>query len=101
VQQLDITCITSHFGSGGAERNLVRLAEWLAAEGHGVTLLTLDPGVTDFYHPSPQVKRVFAARLSARISRLMSGRSVDILFSAPNLMHQEIHEQAKATGERL
>ena len=42
-----------------------------------------------------------AARLSARISRLMAGRSVDILLSAPNLMNLPIHEQAKLTGVQL
>ncbi len=42
-----------------------------------------------------------AARLSARISRLMAGRSVDVLLSAPNLMNLPIHEQAKLEGVRL
>ncbi len=41
------------------------------------------------------------ARLSARISRLMAGRSVDVLLSAPNLMNLPIHEQAKLEGVRL
>ena len=41
------------------------------------------------------------ARLSARISRLMAGRSVDVLLSAPNLMNLPIHEQAKLEGIRL
>ena len=39
---------------------MLRLAEWLAEEGHRVTVLTLDPGIADFYHPSPPVKRVVA-----------------------------------------
>lgn len=60
MKSLNITCITSHLGSGGAERNLLRLAEWLAEGGHRVTVLTLDPDVADFYHPSPMVKRVVA-----------------------------------------
>ena len=42
-----------------------------------------------------------AARLSARISRMMSGRSVDVVLTAPNLMTLPIHEQAKSTGIRL
>ena len=42
-----------------------------------------------------------AARLSARISRMMSGRSVDVVLTAPNLMALPIHEQAKSTGIRL
>ena len=42
-----------------------------------------------------------AARLSAKISRLINGRKVDILLSAPNLQQQSIHLQAKKTGVRL
>ncbi len=42
-----------------------------------------------------------AAQLSARISRMMAGRSVDIVLSAPNLMKLPIHEQAKLTGIAL
>ena len=42
-----------------------------------------------------------AARLSAKISRLMRGRKVDILLSAPNLQQQSIHAQAKKTGVQL
>ena len=42
-----------------------------------------------------------AARLSAKISRMMSGRSVDVVLTAPNLMTLPIHEQAKSTGIRL
>jgi glycosyltransferase involved in cell wall biosynthesis len=52
--------VTSHLGSGGAERNLVRLAEWLIEEGHAVTVLTLDPELGDFYHPSASINRVIA-----------------------------------------
>ena len=39
-----------------------------------------------------------AARLSARISRLMAGRRVDVLLAAPNLMNLPIHEQARREG---
>jgi predicted nucleotidyltransferase len=42
-----------------------------------------------------------AAQLSAKISRLMDGRSIDVLLSAPNLMSLPIHEQAKSTGVQL
>lgn len=42
-----------------------------------------------------------AARLSARVSRLMAGRRVDVLLSAPNLVSLPIHEHAKSTGVRL
>ena len=42
-----------------------------------------------------------AAQLSGRISRMMAGRSVDVVLSAPNLMTLPIHEQAKLTGITL
>jgi len=42
-----------------------------------------------------------AARLSARISRGIHGRKVDVLLSAPNLRPQAIHEIAKRDGEPL
>jgi len=42
-----------------------------------------------------------AARLSAKISRIMAGRRVDVLLSAPNLMKLPIHEQSKLTGVYL
>ena len=42
-----------------------------------------------------------AAQLSARISRMMAGRSVDVVLSAPNLKILPIHEQAKSTGIAL
>jgi len=42
-----------------------------------------------------------AAQLSARISRMMTGRSVDVVLSAPNLLTLPIHEQAKSTGIAL
>ena len=60
MKQFNITCVTSHLGSGGAERNLVRLAEWLVGDGHLVIVLTLDPEVEDFYHPSPEISRIIA-----------------------------------------
>jgi len=39
-----------------------------------------------------------AAQLSAKISRMMIGRRVDIVLSAPNLKKLPIHEQARLTG---
>ena len=42
-----------------------------------------------------------AAKLSAKVSRLMAGRHVDVLLSAPNLLQLPIHQQAKLTGVRL
>jgi len=41
------------------------------------------------------------AKLSAKVSRLMAGRRVDVLLSAPNLRQLPIHEQAKLTGVAL
>lgn len=41
------------------------------------------------------------ANLSARLSRAMDGRRVDVLISAPNLTDQPIHEIARQTGVAL
>ena len=42
-----------------------------------------------------------AARLSARVSRAMYGRRVDVVVKAPNLMHLPIHSIALQEGVRL
>lgn len=42
-----------------------------------------------------------AARLSARVSRSMYGRRVDVLLQAPNLAELPIHHIAMAQGVRL
>ena len=42
-----------------------------------------------------------AARLSARVSRAMYGRKVDVVVRAPNLMHLPIHSIALQEGVRL
>ena len=42
-----------------------------------------------------------AATLSSGISRIMEGRKVDVVLSAPNLKHLPIHEAAKANGIQL
>jgi len=44
---------------------------------------------------------LLAARLSAKISRLIDGRKVDILLSAPNLLHLPIHDIALSEGQKL
>lgn len=44
---------------------------------------------------------LLAAQLSARISRAMSGRKVDVLISAPNLTRLPIHEIAFQEGVLL
>ena len=44
---------------------------------------------------------LMAARLSALVSRLMFGRKVDVLLSAPNLKRLPIHELAFREGQLL
>lgn len=44
---------------------------------------------------------LMAARFSARISCLMHGCKVDVLLSAPNLMHLPIHDVAFKEGIKL
>lgn len=44
---------------------------------------------------------LIAAQLSARVSRIMHGRKVDVLISAPNLMRLPIHEVAFKEGQLL
>lgn len=44
---------------------------------------------------------LMAAQLSARISRMMQGRKVDVLLSAPNLKRLPIHDIAFAEGQLL
>lgn len=41
---------------------------------------------------------LMAATLSARVSRAMHGRKVDVLLSAPNLMRLPIHDVAFQEG---
>ena len=42
-----------------------------------------------------------AARLSAKVSRILHGRKVDVLLSAPNLMRLPIHDIALKEGQLL
>ena len=44
---------------------------------------------------------LLAAQFSARVTRLMHGRKVDVLLFAPNLMHLPIHDIAFEEGEKL
>ncbi len=44
---------------------------------------------------------LLAAEFSAKVSRLMHGRKVDVLLSAPNLMHLPIHDIAFKEGRLL
>lgn len=52
--------------------------------------------------PEPETNpALLAARLAAKVSRLMDGRKVDVLLSAPNLMRLPIHEIAFREGRKL
>lgn len=42
-----------------------------------------------------------AARFSAKVSRMMHGRKVDVMIAAPNLMRLPIHDMAFKEGEVL
>lgn len=44
---------------------------------------------------------LMAAQMSARVSRAMHGRKVDVLLSAPNLMRLPIHDVAFTEGKLL
>jgi predicted nucleotidyltransferase len=44
---------------------------------------------------------LLAARLSARTSRLLAGRKVDVVILAPNLMRLPIHDMAIREGVLL
>jgi predicted nucleotidyltransferase len=44
---------------------------------------------------------LLAARLSARLSRAMQGRNVDVVISAPNLLRLPIHDIAFKEGVLL
>lgn len=44
---------------------------------------------------------LMAARMAAKVSRTMSGRKVDVLLSAPNLMRLPIHDIAFTEGQLL
>lgn len=44
---------------------------------------------------------LMAAKMSAQVSRVMHGRKVDVLISAPNLMRLPIHDIAFTKGQLL
>jgi len=44
---------------------------------------------------------LIAAKMSALVSRIMHGRKVDVLLSAPNLMYLPIHDIAFREGKLL
>lgn len=65
-----------------------------AAHGGDLDLLLDVPVAVD--NPA-----LMAAQMSARVSRAMHGRKVDVLISAPNLMRQPIHDMAFNEGKLL
>ena len=65
-----------------------------AARGGDLDLLLEMPESVD--NPA-----LMAARMSAQVSRAMHGRKVDVLLSAPNLMHLPIHDIAFKEGKLL
>ena len=65
-----------------------------AARGGDLDLLLEMAEPSD--HPA-----LIAAKLSARVSRVMQGRKVDVLISAPNLMRLPIHDVARREGQLL
>ena len=70
---LRITLFSPALSAGGAERVLSLLANALAAEGHGITLITLADRATDFFPIDPAIQRVGLAAQS------MSGGLLDAL----------------------
>ncbi len=62
-----------------------------AARGGDVDLMVELPEPID--NPA-----VLSARLSARISRALDGRQVDVLLAAPNLRRYPIHDVAQRRG---
>lgn len=44
---------------------------------------------------------LLAARFSARVTRLIQGRKVDVLLAAPNLKRLPIHDMAFKEGKML
>lgn len=65
-----------------------------AAQGGDLDLMLELPDPVD--NPA-----LMAAQMSARVSRAMHGRKVDVLLSAPNLMRLPIHEVAFREGKLL
>lgn len=53
-----ICLVTSALGAGGAERVLSTLANWWAAQGHLVTLVTLSDDRDDFYSLDDRIERI-------------------------------------------
>ncbi len=57
IKQKKILCVIYGMGAGGAERVMAELCNYMAQNGHEITLATLSI-CDDFYEISPQVKRI-------------------------------------------
>lgn len=53
-----VTLVIGSLGAGGAERNLLRLAQGLRERGYQPTVMTLNPAIADFYPLPEGVQRV-------------------------------------------
>lgn len=94
-QQIDaIRCVTRELAGADARVQLFGSRLDPARKGGDVDLLVeLNQPVE---HPA-----VLSASLSARISRRLNGRKVDVLLSAPNLAVLPIHLMARKEGQWL
>jgi predicted nucleotidyltransferase len=68
---------------------------WMMQHGGGDVDLLVD-SERSVDHPA-----LLAASLSARISRCLQGRKVDVLIAAPNLAVLPIHTVAREEGQAL
>jgi predicted nucleotidyltransferase len=56
--------------------------------------------MVEFDHPIER-PALLAARIGVQVSRILAGRSVDVVLKAPNLKECSIHRVATATGIAL
>ncbi len=93
-QTIAIHDIVKQLAGADAEVRLFGSRTDDAARGGDVDLLLDSPRAVD--NPA-----MLAARLSAKVSRLMGGRRVDVVIKAPNLAQLPIHEVALREGQIL
>lgn len=58
MKKTNIAFVISDMGSGGAQKMAAALLNHWAAQGHSVTLLTLDDGFHDFFNINQNVKKI-------------------------------------------
>jgi len=73
-----ITLVISSLGTGGAERVMSVIANYWAANGHEVSLITLALPATDFYTLHPAVTRVGLDLLVSSRRRLITALAHNI-----------------------